>query len=397
MFSLKEIQAKIKENLRKCYDSGTQTSDLNIMRGLSFIKPDQRCSTGRNRNLFQQQQQQHNQQQQQQQQSDSSNDYSQIGDDFCSSADNGLYPIGGQIPAISNAQLEFDSNADEQRLYFDSIDVWSDSIATTFLLKSSKRDELRYYHFKGLNESPVNYRTIDLTKIVALNADKKIAAQSTVRVPVTSIQFETLSPLVASPQHAQLVSTQPNIFVLTGSNQILKLKMSSCESYKTCGECLLSMDPYCGWCAHSNECTTQAKCLNNELDQTTSAPTTTPGAQSSKWLNGVQLKLNNGNKAVAHTNLIDSMCVDIESVEPSIVYKESTEWIEITFRKDIQQISSKENSSNYQCIFMTSNNVEIKTDAVQVSSAKLKCPLPHASKLQGVYSFIYRKTPVLLH
>ena len=104
----------------------------------------------------------------------------------------------------------------------------------------------------------------------------------------------------------------------------------------------------------------------------------------------VQLKLNNGNKgAAAHTNLIDSMCVDIESVEPSIVYKESTEWIEITFRKDIQQISTKENSSNYQCIFMASNNVEIKTDAVQVSSAKLKCPLPHASKLQGVYSFIY--------
>ena len=57
MFSLEQIQQKITENLRKCYDSGTHSSDQNVMRGLSFIKPDQRCSqtNSRSRNLYQQQ------------------------------------------------------------------------------------------------------------------------------------------------------------------------------------------------------------------------------------------------------------------------------------------------------------------------------------------------------
>jgi hypothetical protein len=179
MFSLKDIQNKIKENLRRCYDAGQQAADSNIMRGLSFIKPDQRCNTGRNRNLFQQQRDSKSSGSS----SSSSDDYSQIGDDFCSSADNGLYPIGGHIPAESNALLEFDG-VDPEKLYFDSLDVWSDPIATTFLLKSSKRLELKYYHFKGFQERPVNYRTINLA-----SAAKPFPQTKTRISQVNSLQF----------------------------------------------------------------------------------------------------------------------------------------------------------------------------------------------------------------
>ena len=376
MFSLKEIQAKIKENLRKCYDSGTQAADLNIMRGLSFIKPDQRCSTGRSRNLFQQQQQQ-----QQSNQRDSS-DYSQIGDDFCSSADNGLYPIGGQIPALANAIIEFDSEVNSARLHFDSVDAWSDSIATTLLLKSSKRDELRFYHFKGFSEAPVNYRTFDLSKLSA-NATQPKSTINISNTPLTSLQFEATHPTSNTRQ----IVTQPNLFVLSSrSNQIFKLKMSACESYKACGECLVSADPYCGWCTTLNECTSQAKCLARDLSDTR-----LDAASNSQWLNGAQLKLKNGTQS----NLIDSMCVDIESVEPAVAYKGGADWIEIKFRKDIQQFSA-ENATNYQCVFVAphsdsyeapidgvSGSFELRTDAVQVSASKLKCSLPHLTKLQG--------------
>ena len=117
--------------------------------------------------------------------------------------------------------------------------------------------------------------------------------------------------------------------------------MSLCETYKTCGECLLSMNPFYGWCANSNKCTTQTKCLNNDvINQHISS------SQSNlKWLNGVQLKLSKN--GTTHTNLIDSMCVDIESVEPSFVYKDIDEWIENTLRKDIQQMANKENETKY--------------------------------------------------
>ena len=72
IFPMQQIQSTIKQNLNRCYNN---YNDEPIMRGLSFIKPDQRCSSKANaRRVFRQQQHQ-----------DSS-----IGDDFCSTADNGM-------------------------------------------------------------------------------------------------------------------------------------------------------------------------------------------------------------------------------------------------------------------------------------------------------------------
>ena len=336
------MQLKIKENLRKCYDAGSSqaAADLNTMRGLSFFKPDQRCSSaaGRYRNPF----------------SSASTsgvggaDYSQIGDDFCSSADNGLYPIGGQIPAIARAILEFDAP-----LYFDALDVWSDPLATTLLLKSTHRDELRYFHVKhGNDEAPVLFRTLNLAQLTTQQATMKSGVS---KVPaVSGMQLETTSGGGEG---------QPNLFVLSGANQLLKLRMSACESLKTCGECLTSADPYCGWCASASQCTTQTMC-------------------DIKWLNGAQLKLHN------QANLIDSTCVDIASVEPAVTHKGNTDWIEITFRKDLQHQNNdknnKENDTSFECIFLAPDGSDnLRTEAVQVLTSKLKCPLPHLSQMQG--------------
>ncbi|XP_076807001.1 plexin-B2-like isoform X1 [Clavelina lepadiformis] len=53
-----------------------------------------------------------------------------------------------------------------------------------------------------------------------------------------------------------------NIFVLS-SNQLYKAGVARCEEqYTTCGSCLSSRDPYCGWCVLQTRCTRKASCEN---------------------------------------------------------------------------------------------------------------------------------------
>jgi hypothetical protein len=342
LFSMKQLQAKIKENLRKCYDSHSEetsstTSSKVVMRGLSFIKSDQVCSSAR----------QHHQR----------GTSSQINDDFCSSADNGLYPIGGQIPAISAPLIEFDESSN---INFDTIQAWSDSIATNLVLMSSKRQELRYFHLKSINSVPINYRIVKLNT----RQDKESSI-----IPVSNLQFENIG------------TSPPNMFVATDKH-IYKLKTSTCESYTTCNECLLKSvninvidnnsgggDPYCGWCNQLNECTTRARCIEQQQMQT-------QNTESIKWINGAQLL----NDSLVSLTVLSSMCVDIDTIEPNLISDE-TEWIQINFRKALPSF----NNSQYQCVYLASNSNETITEAIQITNTKLKCSIPHQTKLKQLF------------
>ena len=371
MFSLKQIQHKVKENLRKCYSSSTDLNKYNnIMRGLNFIKPDQQCSSAASRN---------NRLRQSEYGSGSSSSF-QINDDFCSSADNGLYPIGGQIPLVSNAILEFDTSSSNPIVsnYFDTIQLYSNSIATTLLLLSNRRQELRFFHMKSLTSPPINYRTVRLDENQPLD---DLIESDTVKVSLSNLQFE---------QQSQDDRTPPNLFVVSSrTSQILKIKMSSCDQFKTCGECLSKSstfltqdgDPYCGWCSTTNECTTHSKCMIS------SSSTSNEDSTSSKWLNGQQLIKNNN----FTSNLFDSVCVDIKSIEPLFTYKGQSDWIEINFAKELSNVNQTDGPTNYKCVFLapssTSNNehIELRTDAVQLGLNKLKCSMPHLTKIQQLF------------
>ncbi|XP_036297850.2 plexin-A2 isoform X2 [Pipistrellus kuhlii] len=53
------------------------------------------------------------------------------------------------------------------------------------------------------------------------------------------------------------------VFVGTKSGKLKKITrvpVESCEQYTTCGECLSSGDPHCGWCALHNMCSRRDKC-----------------------------------------------------------------------------------------------------------------------------------------
>lgn len=158
LFSMRHVQSRIRENVRQCHQNRHD-----LMRGLSFIKPDQQCRTS---NMFDRESPlQHDQQQQH---SDIDSD-----SDFCSLADNGLYPIGGQLAAQSIAVLEFEST-DAKPMQFDTLQVAESgqevdsqdddetlelkSEAFDIILLSNKLQELHMFNIKSLNSIPVLYR-----------------------------------------------------------------------------------------------------------------------------------------------------------------------------------------------------------------------------------------------
>ncbi|KAJ8378013.1 hypothetical protein AAFF_G00248840 [Aldrovandia affinis] len=42
--------------------------------------------------------------------------------------------------------------------------------------------------------------------------------------------------------------------------KVTRVPIESCEQYGTCGECLSSGDPHCGWCVLHNMCSRRGRC-----------------------------------------------------------------------------------------------------------------------------------------
>lgn len=156
VFPMRAVTAKIHENINRCYNSD---ADSQVMRGLNFIKPDQKCSYSSRRTTS--------------------------ADDYCtSSADNGLYPIGGSVPLQANSILEFDTSAsasasvtgqqqDKHAMQFDSMQFVSASgseknsagSAGMLVLMSNVRNELWFFRVQAgsaLNVEPQLMRTVKL-------------------------------------------------------------------------------------------------------------------------------------------------------------------------------------------------------------------------------------------
>jgi hypothetical protein len=116
------------------------------MRGLNFIKPDQRCSYNSRR--------------------------SNSADDYCaSSADNGLYPIGGNIPLQTNSIIEFDtaSQQDKYAVLFDSMQFVekkpvdnNNKGGNVLILMSNVKQEMRFFSMGSIFNEPEHFRTVNL-------------------------------------------------------------------------------------------------------------------------------------------------------------------------------------------------------------------------------------------
>ncbi|KAM3915618.1 plexin-D1 isoform 2-T2 [Leptodactylus fuscus] len=53
------------------------------------------------------------------------------------------------------------------------------------------------------------------------------------------------------------------LYVMT-SHQMTQVKVSDCEKFLSCSDCLQAADPYCGWCTMEARCTIQQECQNSK-------------------------------------------------------------------------------------------------------------------------------------
>ncbi|XP_051947504.1 plexin-A2-like [Xyrauchen texanus] len=80
--------------------------------------------------------------------------------------------------------------------------------------------------------------------------------------PHGGIQYETL-PVIkdGSPILRDMAFSLDNSYIYVMSErQVTRVPIESCEQYGTCGECLSSGDPHCGWCVLHNMCSQRDQC-----------------------------------------------------------------------------------------------------------------------------------------
>ncbi|XP_027726981.1 plexin-A2 [Vombatus ursinus] len=88
---------------------------------------------------------------------------------------------------------------------------------------------------------------------------KKIRADGP---PHGGVQYEMVSVLKdGSPILRDMAfSVDQRYLYVMSERQVSRVPVESCEQYTTCGECLSSGDPHCGWCALHNMCSRRDKC-----------------------------------------------------------------------------------------------------------------------------------------
>uniref|UniRef100_A0A8C1KYX9 Plexin-A2 n=1 Tax=Cyprinus carpio TaxID=7962 RepID=A0A8C1KYX9_CYPCA len=80
--------------------------------------------------------------------------------------------------------------------------------------------------------------------------------------PQGGVQYETL-PVIkdGSPILRDMAFSLNNSYIYVMSErQVTRVPIESCEQYGTCGECLSSGDPHCGWCVLHNICSQRDHC-----------------------------------------------------------------------------------------------------------------------------------------
>ncbi|KAG1960980.1 plexin-A2 isoform X1 [Pimephales promelas] len=80
--------------------------------------------------------------------------------------------------------------------------------------------------------------------------------------PQGGVQYETLQVIKdGSPVLRDMAFSLFNSFIYVMSErQVTRVLIESCEQYGTCGECLSSGDPHCGWCVLHNMCSQRDHC-----------------------------------------------------------------------------------------------------------------------------------------
>uniref|UniRef100_A0A7N8YC87 Plexin-A1 n=1 Tax=Mastacembelus armatus TaxID=205130 RepID=A0A7N8YC87_9TELE len=108
------------------------------------------------------------------------------------------------------------------------------------------------YDYRGNTVAFVGTRNGKLKKILVNSVSPSRPAVLYEKVTVSEGGSPLLRDMLFSPD-------QQYIYTLT-DRQVVRVPVESCEQYTTCGECLGSRDPHCGWCVLHNVCSRKDRC-----------------------------------------------------------------------------------------------------------------------------------------
>uniref|UniRef100_A0A8C7VUZ2 Plexin-A2 n=1 Tax=Oncorhynchus mykiss TaxID=8022 RepID=A0A8C7VUZ2_ONCMY len=79
-------------------------------------------------------------------------------------------------------------------------------------------------------------------------------------------QYETLTVMTdgSSILRDMAFTLDRNFLYVMSDSLVTKVPVEACEQYGTCGECLSSEDPHCGWCVLHNMCARRDRCQRAE-------------------------------------------------------------------------------------------------------------------------------------
>ncbi|XP_077466686.1 plexin-A2 [Stigmatopora argus] len=80
--------------------------------------------------------------------------------------------------------------------------------------------------------------------------------------PHGGVQYETVSVMKDGSlilRDMAFSLDRAHLYVMS-ERQVTQVPIESCEQYDTCGECLSSGDPHCGWCVLHNICSQRSRC-----------------------------------------------------------------------------------------------------------------------------------------
>ena len=149
----------------------------------------------------------------------------QIGEEFCGLDVNN--PLGGELPVVAQPVLTFKSHL-------------------TAVTATSTGDYS--VAFMGTGDGHL----------------KKVVIEG----PSTGVEY---SDIVVDQDHAVNSDIlfdlkRENVYVMT-DKKLSKVRVQDCSVYTTCGECLGSKDPYCGWCSLENKCSLRGDCRDAAMDR----------------------------------------------------------------------------------------------------------------------------------
>uniref|UniRef100_A0A8C5BB53 Plexin A1b n=1 Tax=Gadus morhua TaxID=8049 RepID=A0A8C5BB53_GADMO len=121
-----------------------------------------------------------------------------------------------------------------------------------FIDKDDGMTSVAAYDYRGNTVVFVGTRNGKMKKILVNSVSPNSPALLYEKVTVSETGSPLLRDMLFSPD-------QQHIYTLT-DKQVVRVPVESCEQYTSCGECLGSRDPHCGWCVLHNVCSRKDRC-----------------------------------------------------------------------------------------------------------------------------------------